>query len=223
MQKISPLSPLSPPHPHKRHTPQRLLLCMAALVITTAASCNMSDKLSYDFEYTGQVLDEDTKLPIEGAYVLAVYERVDLGMAGSARYCVKTKGMLTGKDGKFNFPMEKIRGSISPAQVAAIKTDYYSYRSEDFTKEAWEKQDKDTYSNRHVYLKRQDPAKLEFRYGYTTCKRPESREAVEANIEFLKIKRIEMTRIASKFDWFPSFAKDNDAMIRYLEDTTYTK
>jgi hypothetical protein len=32
-----------------------------------------------------------------------------------------------------------------------------------------------------------------------------------------------MTRIASKFDWFPSFAKDNDAMIRYLEDTTYTK
>jgi hypothetical protein len=217
MQKISPLSPLSPPHPHKRHTPQRLLLCMAALVITTAASCNMSDKLSYDFEYTGQVLDEDTKAPIEGAYVLAVYERVDLGMAGSARYCVKTKGMLTGKDGKFNFPMEKIRGSISPAQVAAIKTDYYSYRSEDFTKEAWEKQDKDTYSNRHVYLKRQDPAKLEFRYGYYFCERPSDREASAANIEFLKIKRAEIDRLAAASVWKKNVLNDHDVIIRNFQ------
>ena len=90
-------------HAHKHHASQRFMLCIAALVITTASSCNMSDKLSYDFDYTGQVLDEDTKLPIEGAYVLAVYERVDLGMAGSARYCVKTKGMVTGKDGRLTF------------------------------------------------------------------------------------------------------------------------
>ena len=36
----------------------------------------------------------------------------------------KTKGMVTGKDGKFSFPLDRLDG-VSPAQVFAIKADHY--------------------------------------------------------------------------------------------------
>jgi hypothetical protein len=102
-----------------------LLLAAAALSLTMAASCELppSDG-GIGFEYTGRVLYEDTKEPIEGAYVLAVYEKVDLGWAGASRNCIKTKGMTTGKDGKFNFPIDKLDGN-SPSQAFAIKPDHF--------------------------------------------------------------------------------------------------
>jgi hypothetical protein len=101
------------------------LLLAAALSLTMAASCELppSDG-GIGFEFTGRVLYEDTKEPIEGACVLAVYEKVDLGWAGASRNCIKTKGMTTGKDGKFNFPIDKLDGN-SPFQAFAIKPDHF--------------------------------------------------------------------------------------------------
>jgi hypothetical protein len=197
-----------------------LVISIALFGVATLAYCATPSSFwqgKIDFEYTGQVLDADTKAPIEGAYVLAIYERVDSGLAATVYYCVKTKGMLTGKDGKFNFPVEK-RDNLSPVNAVAIKADYFFKSSVVAEFAVQDKQNKETYSNRHIYLKKQDPADLKFDYGYTTCKRPESREAVAANIEFLKIERTEMSRIASKFDWFPSYIKTSDSMIRGLED-----
>jgi hypothetical protein len=198
------------------HTSKRLALAIAVFCIGTAASCNMTNTGTVDFDFTGQVLDYDTKAPIEGAFVLAVYKKVDLGMAASAEYCVKTKGMVTGKDGKFNFPIERL-DSVSPAQVFAIKADYYLIKREIPSLEIQRNNNKETYSNRHVYLKKQDPAKLDFRYGYGQCERPESREAVEANIQFLLLERQELSRLATGFDWYKNAIETSDSRIHQLQ------
>ena len=170
-------------------TAKRLVFAIAVLCIGTAASCNLPDTRTIDFDFTGRVLDFDTKEPIEGAYALAVYHKVDLGLAASARYCVKTKGMVTGKDGKFNFPIDRLDGN-SPVEVVAIKADYYLRGTESVRPEVWEKNNKETYSNRNVYMKKQDPAKPEF-FGFRHCERPESREAVDAAIHYLELMLIE--------------------------------
>ena len=199
-----------------RNATKRLKLAIAVLCIGTAASCHLSNNRAIDFEFTGRVLDFDTKEPIEGAYARAVYEKVDLGFAASARYCVKTKGMVTGKDGKFNFPIDRLDGN-SPVKVIAIKADYYFRRTESVSEKLWAAQNKETYSNRNVYLKKQDPAKLEFLDGYSWCMRPESPRAADADIQFLKIRKGEIIRLGSHFPWFDRSIRRLDDDIRELE------
>ncbi len=62
-----------------------LLLAIAALSLTMAASCDLpASNNTPNVEFTGQVLDFDTKQPIEGAYALAVYKK---GQHWLGRYC----------------------------------------------------------------------------------------------------------------------------------------
>ena len=198
---------------------KRKLIIAALLSVTTLAYCAPYDYWGLrkiDFELTGQALDFDTKAPLEGVYVLAVYEKVDLGFAASARFCIKTKGMMTGKDGKFHFPVDKLDG-YSPHKLAAIKPDYAYHSFAEIPTEIWHKQNKASYENHHVYLKKQDPAKLDFNYGYSSCMRPESREAVKDNIQFLKMNREEIVRLASRFEWSKRAVENLDSMIGDLQ------
>jgi hypothetical protein len=171
------------------------LLIVVAIAVSVVASCGMADTNSIDFAFEGRVLDADTKQPIEGAYALAVYETVELGMAASARNCVKTKGMTTGRDGKFSFPIDRLDGN-SPAGVYAIKPDYYFSHTARVSTEIWKKNNVQTYSNRDVYLRKQNPAKPEFQHGFSHCRRPESRQAAEAAITFLEIELKEERKYA---------------------------
>lgn len=182
-------------------TARRLMLVLAVLGLGTGASCSLTDDRAIDFAFTGRVLDADTKEPIEGAFVLAVYKKVDLGMAASAEYCVKTKGMVTGKDGEYSFPIERL-DSVSPDIAYAIKADYYLKGFEDIPIRVQKKNNKESYSNRNVYLKRQDPAKPEFRTTFNSCQRPESREAVDAGIRYLELMLVELRKY-SKFSTAP--------------------
>jgi hypothetical protein len=197
---------------------RRLLLILAVLGLSTGASCSLSDDRTIDFAFTGRVLDADTKAPIEGAFVLAVYEKVDLGMAGSARYCIKTKGMVTGKDGAFSFPIERL-DNRSPGDVFAIKADYYLSHLEHIPIRVQQKTNKESNSNRNVYLKKQDPAKPEFRYGYRQCERPLSAQAVEANIDFLRINRGELVKLGKAFEWYEKSLQTIDEQIADLQTT----
>jgi hypothetical protein len=172
---------------------KRLMLAIAAVCLGSTAACNLADSRTINFDFTGQVLDFDTREPIEGAYALAVYDKVDLGFAASASYCVKTKGMVTGKDGRFNFPIDRLDG-ISPAKVVAIKADYYYRTFESVPTDVWRKNNKETYSNRNVYLKKQDAAKPEFLTAFRRCERPESREAVDAGIRYLELELVELKK-----------------------------
>src|SRR5450759_1147278 len=77
-----------------------------------------------DFEFTGNVRDKETKEPLEGAYVVAIYYIREASAGVGSFNCQKTKGMYTGKDGKFHFPIEKLN-NLSPGEVTAIKPGYY--------------------------------------------------------------------------------------------------
>ena len=203
-------------------TSKRLALAIAVFCIGTAASCNMANTGTIDFDFTGQVLDYDTKAPIEGAFVLAVYKKVDLGMAASAEYCVKTKGMVTGKDGKFNFPIERL-DSVSPAQVFAIKADYFLRANEPVPFDVQRKNNKEAYSNRHVYLKKQDPAKPEFFGTFSHCERPQSVEAIEPALQFMQIEIDESNKYGRDIRSTNSVAGLMKAMREDASNQTYNK
>lgn len=172
------------------------LLTAAILSLTMAASCDLpASNTNSSFEFTGQVLDFDTKQPIEGAYALAVYQKVEIGLGGTADYCYKTKGMTTGKDGKFSFPLEQPT-SLNPDIVTAIKADYF-YRDMVIPKPSVQKaQTKEAYTNRHVYLKKQDPAKPSFQLSEPSiyCTKAKSSEDAEAAIQFYEIELKELTK-----------------------------
>jgi hypothetical protein len=159
----------------------------ALLSLTTLAACSSPwAEKPIDFEFTGQVLIQGTNEPVEGAYVLAVYEKVDLGLGGSARYCVKTKGMMSDKEGRFHFPIDKLDGN-SPHIAYAIKADHYFYMTNVPTEKVWAAQTKEAYTNRHAYLKRQNAAEPFFSNDFTGCQRPESTAAIEAAVQFMQI------------------------------------
>ena len=115
-------------------TPTKLLKWFIAFVlgaaVTTLAYCfPLWPEKKIDFELTGTVRNFDTNEPIEGAYVMAIYETVRGGdfVVGTAHWCIKTRGMTTDKDGTFHFPVEKLDG-WSPSQVTAIKPGYFLRR-----------------------------------------------------------------------------------------------
>lgn len=168
-----------------------------------------------DFDLTGTVYDETTKQPIEGAYVVAIFYKAVVGLGGSDTWCVKTKGMYTGKDGKFRFAIEKLDGR-SPGEVTAIKPGYYSGREVFPRPEVWEKQGREAYTGRDTPLIPQDPAKPEWQYGTMDvfCSRAESREDAAAGIEFLRILLGEKKRLNFRLDAIESTSD----MIKQLQN-----
>jgi len=148
-----------------------------------------------DFEFTGTVRDAQTNEPIEGAYVIAFYGVFFSGQGmGPKVFCQKTKGMYTGKSGEFHFPMEGLDG-ISPENVAAIKPGYFTRRKILYDNKIPRSQAKKNYTNRDVFLQKQDPQRPNFQLGARSCERPLSREAIAANVDFLKIELAELSRL----------------------------
>lgn len=154
-----------------------------------------------DFEMTGTVWDHDSKQPIEGAYVMAIYEEAGCALGvGCKSWCVKTKGMYTGKDGTFHFPVEKL-DSFSPSQVTAIKPGYFREHFVIHPSKVQRAQGKENYTGRDVILAKQDPGKPDFQFGglpLGICTRAEFKDQAEANIEYLKIEQAEYLKYGDK-------------------------
>ncbi len=141
---------------------------------------------------SGIVLDKVSDNPIEGVYVVAIYSTGGSDGVHSYSWCARTKGMYTGKDGKFSFPLER----YGRPSLAAIKRDYvsdgYGYpRRGDGTVK--------TYSEPIFHMHRQDPAKPEFKMGgrEVSCTRDAWRDDVEASLEFLRIGKGELERLGA--------------------------
>jgi len=149
-----------------------------------------------DFDLTGRVLDEDTKAPIEGAYVVGNYLESRSSMAASVFACIKTVGTYSDKSGNYRLPIDKL-DAISPQDVTAIKQGYYGNNRVIVPRHIARQQKREAYTNRDIYLRKQDPQNPNFRFGdgQEACIHAESRESVEASIRFLKIEVDELTRL----------------------------
>ncbi|MBL0142895.1 MAG: hypothetical protein IPP91_12525 [Betaproteobacteria bacterium] len=182
----------------------RILSCLAVLLAASIAlagdaRASGGSPLSFgkpDFELTGTVYDTTTKQPIEGAYVVALYYKSIVGPAAMDIWCVKTRGMYTGKDGTFHFPVEKLDGD-SPLSVNAIKPGYYSDRPVVPSPEVRKKQGREAYTGRDLPLIPQNPAKPEYRFGSgdVYCNHAETKQDAAAGVEFLKIELSECVRL----------------------------
>ena len=165
-----------------------LCLTIAALAVPSYA---LTDRLLglMGKEFTGTVLDHETKQPIEGAYVIAMYSIVRAGPAAVKAFCIKTKGMTTGRDGKFHFPIAELDGL--PPNVSAIKPDYFLARME--IPKTWNRstyRGLDVYQGWDVHLSKQnaDKPSRDITNGYSeACHYAATREDGAASAEFLKI------------------------------------
>jgi hypothetical protein len=165
-----------------------------------------------DFEFTGTVLDRETHEPVEGAYVVAIYSGAAASPAAVAIYCTKTKGMYTGKDGKFHFPVEKL-DNRSPGDVMAIKPGYFGNERKIPTGRIQRSQSAETYTGRDVYLTKQNPDKPEFRFGEVEvrCERATNKDDVEASILFMRTEVSELLRLKAN-------GKGIDGIERFIGD-----
>jgi hypothetical protein len=79
-----------------------ITVCLFALC---SATCEASWILYHKPEFKGRVVDIETKAPIEGAVVVAIYEKHTLNPpAGSYTNIIGVKEVFTDKNGRFSFP-----------------------------------------------------------------------------------------------------------------------
>jgi hypothetical protein len=172
-----------------------VLLTALCLSFSINASGNIWGLLGKDF--TGTIIDHETKEPIEGAYVMAIYSIVRSGPAATTTWCVKTKGMTTGKDGKYRFPIAELNGL--PPEVSVIKHDYVFVRNP--IPKAWHENSwsEAAYQGWNIYLKKRDANTPDpFGEQKAYCEYADSREDAVASLIYLKIRLEEYTKYPSK-------------------------
>ena len=175
---------------------RRWIIIVAALVSVVAYCAPPGTFRRIDFDYTGTVRDKDTNEPIEGAYVVGMYFVSKSNMAASVFQCKKTIGTYSDRKGAYRLPIEKLNG-LNPGDISAIKPGYFGNELVIPTRELQRSLSKEAFSNRDVFLRKQDPAKPEFRYGHPEvgCMFAETREDVSASIKFAEIELKELERL----------------------------
>jgi hypothetical protein len=181
---------------------RRFALIAAALSAFLAAglpaSATDAEKAVTGLEYRGTVYDLDTKQPLEGVYVVAGYYVATTTPPVVAVFCKKTRGMYTGPDGKFAFPVEK-RDGRSPRNASAIKSGYSHDHGVQIHGDVWTKQDQAAYSGHDIYLRRQDEKMVGIRFGQgdERCDHAETAEDAAAAAQFLRIEAQERKRLGA--------------------------
>lgn len=186
--------------------PQRRPIVWASIALALVASTGLGWSVAggffwnkpIDFEFTGRVIDAETNQPIGGAFVMAEYRITESNWAANLSACIKTRGMTTGKDGRFRFKIDKLDGG-SPLMAYAIKPGHFLHDTVVPSQTVLKKQNKESYSNRDISLQKQDPAKPNFRLGMAeTCWRAKSKEDAEANIQYLMIELAETEKFGGR-------------------------
>ncbi len=71
------------------------------VILVLVASCGLFNQLLAGGPYKGRVIDADTKKPLEGAVVLAVWQRVSPGIVQRAYGFLDAEEVLTDNNGRF--------------------------------------------------------------------------------------------------------------------------
>jgi hypothetical protein len=172
---------------------KKVLRCSVMALLLTWL--HMSDVAA--FEMTGAVLDSATKAPLGGAYVVAIYEETVGNMLVSVQRCRRVRGMTTGPDGKFHFPVERLDGQ-SPSTIRAIKPGYYTDRlGKEPDPDEWKRQTKQAYQGWEILLSKQDeqkPMLSDYTVADVHCRNASKRSDESAGIEYLRIVESEFRR-----------------------------
>ena len=140
-----------------------------------------------EVEHVGTVIDVTNGKPLEGAFVLAEYREAAGTLFGhSSSWCVSTRGMYTGPDGKFSFPGRRAAGP----PISAIKPEYFETLAWHYAQNGLPPR-QESPSDR--YLQPQDPGNPQFP-SIPYCERPRSSQDAAANVVFLKIVLAERLR-----------------------------
>jgi hypothetical protein len=104
----------------------------AALIMVFGSSCAI---ISHYGAYYGKVVDAETKEPLEGAAVLAVYKTEKPGPAGSVSFYLDAQETVTDKNGEFRIPpltvttFRVLHGFDPHPQFTIYKPGYGAYPS----------------------------------------------------------------------------------------------
>ncbi|WP_224960487.1 hypothetical protein [Geomonas subterranea] len=83
----------------------RVLLAAFSLVLLAATASTAMWPVYHETAFDGRVLDFDTKQPLEGAVVVAIYNKRSMGAGkGQSSTVINIKEALTDKEGKFHIP-----------------------------------------------------------------------------------------------------------------------
>jgi hypothetical protein len=83
----------------------RILLFSTLLFLLTASHACASWIIYHKPAFEGQILDGDTKEPIEGAVVVVLYNKRTIGLgAGTLSSVINIRETLTDKEGRFRIP-----------------------------------------------------------------------------------------------------------------------
>lgn len=81
------------------------LLGLTLILILWAGTASASWLIYHKPEFSGQILDQETKQGIEGAAVVALYHKWTMGLgAGSTHPVIHVREAVTDKDGRFHIP-----------------------------------------------------------------------------------------------------------------------
>jgi hypothetical protein len=82
--------------------PKRIVILAVIITVFMATFAKAGWLVYHEPEFKGTILDVDTKQPIEGAVVVAVYKKASMGLgAGSSSSIINVRETLTDKEGNF--------------------------------------------------------------------------------------------------------------------------
>jgi hypothetical protein len=156
--------------------------------LTVALLCSaMCCSAAASNEVTGTVLDAATRVPIAGAYVVAVYDEWLASEAVSTFRCAKTKGMTTGTDGRFAFPVDP---KLGVPNFVAIKSEYLFDGQDEPDPRGRKQRGMDPLKNRELYLKKQDeqnPDLFAYAVSSAICHNARTREDALAGAKYVRM------------------------------------
>lgn len=176
----------------------KLLPVIVLLACAALTSCSHAPR-----EQTGKVLDELTKQPIEGAFVLATYSECGGTPFGhSSCWCESTRGVFTGPDGAFRFPVVDKKGR-SLSFPTAIKPGYRYVEAKIVN---YEKQSTDRdlfWKDQNVILgsQKRDEPQLNFQSYEANCLRAVARQDAAAGMQFLRFELAELEKFGGAQEW----------------------
>jgi hypothetical protein len=105
---------------------------LTGFVLVVYLLANMSCAFSGDKVYWGKVIDADTKEPVEGAVVVAVWQEARATISGESTRLKDVKETLTDKNGKWSITGPKGQGGSNPILLLTFLTGMHYTRVPEF-------------------------------------------------------------------------------------------